>query len=427
MIRSSKHPIKFANYQKRIDYLSFLKEYRRIAQIYLDYLWDFVYVWEGKDSSIFILDVKNDCLDVPKYFNGDKRLNLQTPLSARAVDFCVVQVLGCLKAATDKRRKQLFVYNNLKAENQDTSKLEKKFSKPLTKPRITNINPEMSSKCCDYKETKGFFDGFIQLKSIGKVFEKIKIPIKYNAPANKWRLKGKVKTSFLFSNKTITIRWEIEEPKKKEEGLTLGADQGKIDVLVLSNDVRTKQVDNHGHSLSSIIDKLARKKKGSKAFRKAQSHRQNFINHSINQLNLTNVKLIKLEKIVNINFKKRVSRKMKHWCNPLIRDKLIKVCEETGVQIIQQSSTYRSQRCSSCGLVRKANRKGKVYNCSGCGMVCDADLNAAKNHEQELPNVPTNLRKLRRNLGKGFLWKPTGFFEITGEVLRVPSSNKQKD
>ena len=263
MIRSSKHPIKFANYQKRIDYLSFLKEYRRIAQIYLDYLWDFIYVWEGKDSSIFILDVKNDCLDIPKFLDKTINKNIQTTLSARALSSCLIQTLGCLKASTEKRRKQLFVYNNLKSENQDVSKLEKKLSKPLTKPRITNINPEMSSKCCDYQETKGLFNGFIQLKSIGKIFEKIKIPIKYNAPANKWKLKGKVKTSFLFANKTITIRWEVEEPKKKTEGLSLGADQGKIDVLVLSNDVRTQQKDIHGHSLSSIIDKLARKKKGS--------------------------------------------------------------------------------------------------------------------------------------------------------------------
>ena len=43
------------------------------------------------------------------------------------------------------------------------------------------------------------------------------------------------------------------------------------------------------HSLESIIQKLARKRKGSVAFKKAQDHRKNFINWSINRLNLKNV------------------------------------------------------------------------------------------------------------------------------------------
>jgi predicted RNA-binding Zn-ribbon protein involved in translation (DUF1610 family) len=118
---------------------------------------------------------------------------------------------------------------------------------------------------------------------------------------------------------------------------------------------------------------------------------------------------------------------MSHWCNTLIRDKLLRKCEELGVQVIQQDSTYRSQRCHQCGLVRKANRKGKEYRCSNCDLICDADLNAAMNHEQDLPRVPYNLRKLQKNRGKGFFWKSSGFFEVTGEELRVPLSNHKKD
>jgi hypothetical protein len=83
---------------------------------------------------------------------------------------------------------------------------------------------------------------------------------------------------------------------------------------------------------------------------------------------------------------------------------------------------YRSQRCSNCGLVRKANRKGKVYNCKSCGFVCDADLNAAINHEQSLPSLPKDLRKLRMNLGTGFYWKLDGLFLFDGTELRVPNA-----
>jgi hypothetical protein len=59
-------------------------------------------------------------------------------------------------------------------------------------------------------------------------------------------------------------------------------------------------------------------------------------------------------------------------------------------------------------------------------MICDADLNAAINHEHELPKIPYNLRKLRKNRGKGFYWKPEGFFEVTGEEIRVPLSTNKK-
>ena len=34
-----------------------------------------------------------------------------------------------------------------------------------------------------------------------------------------------------------------------------------------------------------------------------------------------------------------------------------------------QSSAYRSQRCSGCGIVRKQNRIGKVYKCNNCNLI----------------------------------------------------------
>lgn len=117
---------------------------------------------------------------------------------------------------------------------------------------------------------------------------------------------------------------------------------------------------------------------------------------------------------------------MKHWTNTLIRDKIYACCEENGVHFLLQSSTYRSQRCSSCGLVRKANRKGKEYICSNCGLIIDSDYNASLNHEQELPDIPFDLRKQRKNLGKGFFWKPEGFFDIYGKELTVPFCEKVK-
>ena len=290
---------------------------------------------------------------------------------------------------------------------------------------MSKINPELSSKCCDFQIiNSNKFNGFIQLKSIGKLFGIIRIPIKFHKRANKWKETYKMKTSFLFSHQCVEIRWE-KALGKKTEGITVGADSGYRTTITFSNRMETIKIDKHSHSLESITHKMARQKKGSKAFEKTKKQRENFINWQINNINLSDVKIVKLEK-VNVKYKRQTSRLMSHWSHPLIRDKLLRKCEELEVLVIQQSPTYRSQRCHQCGLVRKANRKGKEYKCSGCGMICDADLNAAINHEQELPSVPYNLRKLRKNRGNGFYWKPSGFFEITGEELRVPLSNDKR-
>ncbi len=41
---------------------------------------------------------------------------------------------------------------------------------------------------------------------------------------------------------------------------------------------------------------------------------------------------------------------------------------------------YTSQRCHTCGVVRKANRKSQsVYHGSACGVAKNADVNAALN------------------------------------------------
>jgi putative transposase len=172
----------------------------------------------------------------------------------------------------------------------------------------------------------------------------------------------------------------------------------------------------------TIKDKtLSRKKKGSKAFKKTQDHRENFINWSINNLNLNDIKQINLENIINIGYKQGRSRFLSHFTNTLIRDKLLDYCNNAGVSVVLQSSTYRSQRCSCCGMVRKSNRKSKMYICKNCGMVMDADLNAAKNHEAVLPNIPFDLRKLSLNR-KGFFWKSDGFYDLTGTAFTVPFS-----
>lgn len=62
-----------------------------------------------------------------------------------------------------------------------------------------------------------------------------------------------------------------------------------------------------------------------------------------------------------------------------------------GITVIRTSEEYTSQTCSSCGIIRKGNRKYRgLYVCNNCGMVLNADVNASKNILQK--GVPNSMR-----------------------------------
>lgn len=419
VVRTTKHRIdKDINTGKQSILSVFISEYKNTAQQYLDYLWNSEISFNTKEG-IKQFDIHSSKLDHPKMLSNimvEKEIsNFKSNLSARAKKCCLTQVLGIIGSSIEKQRKRMYQYY----ETPSKQLLKKiKLNDPV-KPDISKMSCELNSICADFILTpkNKNFNGFLRLKCLGSSYNQIKIPIKFNRNTLKYSSWFHL-PSFLIGEKFIDLRWK-KEISKRSEGNVISIDQGKTDIAYLSNGKTTPRTDIHGHSLESIIDKLSRKKKGSKAFKRSQDHRKNFINWSINQLNFDGIQRVNLEDIWNINYKKRnVPRSLKHWSNPLIRDKILSRCELLGVQVVMQSSTYRSQRCSACGLVRKSNRKGKFYSCQ-CGWKSDSDFNACKNHDIELPDVPYELRMLRKNL-RGFYWKPEGFFELTGEAITVP-------
>ena len=394
MIRSTRHHIKDLNDGKQSLYQEFLIDYTAYVNDVITDIWN-----NGYDE----FDVSKNQLILPKYIDYN-RFDINTPLSARAKSSAVTQVSGIIRSAVEKQKRINYVN-----QKHDKSLKNKTFSKP----HVKNIRPMLSSKCMDWIDSSGKFMAFVRIKSIGKKYGHIRIPIIRHPRTTEKRLNG-----ISFGKSNIQITWEY--PTTPNNGSTVvGADQGYKTVLTLSDGQITPNRCPHGHSLESIIKSMSRKRQGSKGFKKAQAHRKNHINWSINQLNMNEIKEIRLEKITNMGYKSVTSRNMKHWCNPEIRDKLILRCEQLEVPIIHQSSVYRSQRCSSCGLTRKSNRQGKTYSCD-CGNTMDADLNASKNHEIDLPNVD-GLRNLGYNI-EGFYWNPVGVYDLEGSEIRVPSS-----
>lgn len=418
MIKTTQHFLKELNTGKHEMLGEFISEYRRVGELIIDQIWTNGYKWIT-DNTEHEFNISKNLLKAPSFIDYND-FNIETTLTARAICSLTNQICGMLGSATEKQRKRLYMLDEKKKEGASKKQrklLAKKIKTNIPqKPNCEFMNAELSSKCIDWQETT--FGGVLRLKSIFKDKREIKIPLKFhNRDSVMKENRYIMKNSFLITTKKIDIRWEKESPKLKAEGLVVGGDQGILTVLTLSDKQVTPNTDNHNHSLESIMHKLEQRKKGSKAFKRCRTQRNQFINWSINQLDLTNIKEIRLEQIWNIGYKNPRSRYMSHWTHKLIADKVASKCEQHGVHVVENPSTYKSQRCSCCGNVRKANRKGKIYTCKNCGLIIDADLNSSINHSMDLPEVPYTLRQRNLNRSLGFLWTAEGFFTLAGTSL----------
>ena len=399
MIRTSKHYFYKPNKNKLNKLKSFVQKYNVATQYFVDLIWN-NYVDQNLNSPNMI---------------STKGQNIEN-LSQRALKCAATQACGIVKGVLDLKKRRLYILNNkLIKDSKEYNKLKQLIDKQVINKPNVKVYCELNSICCDIK------DHHLQLKSLGKEFGKIRLPFRFHKGSKRWSKKGKLLNSILLSEKGIDLRWEIETPKLKEKGITVGVDQGKINVVSLSNQ-QTKP-NKHGHDLNTIQLRLSRKKKGSKGFRKEQEHRKNYVNWSINQLNFDNINKVNVEKIKDIRKGKKVNRIMSHWTYTLINSKLERKCEELGVQVSYSSCSYRSQRCSSCGFVHKLNRKGKIFSCKDCGYCDDSDINAAKNHEIDLPHLDKNLCHLGLSNLLGFYWLESGLFDINGKKRTVSYAN----
>jgi len=397
MIRSVQHSIKFTNSSKLKELKTFIEQYTEMTKKYVNIIWN-----SNKFSSHSMLENSTCSL-----------ISTKTSLDSRIRQCAGKQASSLVRGETTKRGKQLFKLKELQSENKSTKYLQRKIEKrPLTKPEIKNLNIELDSRFVDFQPSNTFFDLFVRIAQIGDKREII-IPIKFNKCTRKWMKQGKMKPSIRINNNSLTLYFEIEEPKKKKTGTTVGADQGKVTCLSLSDGQVTK-VNRDGYDLTKILNVLSRRKKGSLGFKRAQNHRKNYINWSINQLNFKDVKQVNLEKLFNVRKGKNKGRNMSHWTYTLIKNKLTSLSQEKGFLLKEQDCKFRSQRCSKCGWVHQSNRKGKTFKCTNanCGFAADSDLNAASNHEVVLYEIFKNHKVCQEHINR-----TTGFFWLEDKII----------
>ena len=406
MIRSSQHSIKFTNPSKLIELSCFINYYRTLVQKFVNILWN-----------------SNPLNNNPKLLDSEICNKIYSPreCDSRIKQCAAKQACSMVNGTLEKRRKQLYKLKELQKSKLNTKYLQRKIDQiSLSKPDCSRINIELDSRFIDFQETQnGHFDLFIQFSQLGSK-DNVRVPIKYHKTSLNWNSKGILKKSIRLSPNNITLFYEIIK-KEPCGSKTVGADQGVTTVLSLSDNQVTKP-NKHGYDYPKINQILSRRKKGSKGFKRTQEHRENYINWSINQLNFKDVRKVKLEKLQNMRKGKNSGRYLSHFAYTLIEDKLIRLSETEGFEIVEQDNRFRSQRCSECGWVHGSNRLRKVFKCKNCTYSTDADLNASYNHEIELPDVKViwNNKRVRK---QGFYWNVNGFKDCNQEPI-VPEAQK---
>jgi putative transposase len=419
MHRSSKLTLNYANTGKLQELKSFLSDYRQAVQQCIDYIW--ITPIKNIKTDTIVFDVSQDLLNLPVFLNY-KDVNYTGTLSARAVCTALEQAIDIVRSQTEMRRRLLWVAAKLAAEPVKTKNIKKniihinkRLETALTKPTTKNIPAALSSKLIDFNTTSKHFDMFIRLSSTGR--KHLKLPVNYTKRFKQRELEQwKTLKGILLFEDRVEIVQDLPTPEVKAEGEIVAVDTG-ISSSFTASDRQASKADNHGHTLQTITQKLSRKKKGSKSFRRAQEHRENWINWDINHnLNLEHIKQLNIEG-VNLFKGQRHSRYTSHFAHSLILQKISNVAEQSKVLIKLLPSPYKSQRCSCCGFVNKANRKGKLFHCLCCKNSMDADLNAAMNGVAELCYLPFDrIRSDRLNVS-GFFWKKTGCFDLLGREL----------
>ena len=387
MQRSSKvHFIKFANTSKQNDICSIIDEFTKLVQVTVDTFWD------SSESLKF----------APAEFY--EKLKLETNLSPALIQIATKQALGIIKGTKKKFKQRHYMLNQLSVDNADTTYLQRTIDKnPITKPIVStqDIIFDSRNSWIDLDNDTSF-DGWFKFspyKSSCK-YGRISIPFKRHKQFNRLEQIGERKKSVVLSKDGIKFIFEIEDYTKKS-GETLGVDIGASSTICSSSGF-ISSVDIHGHSLSSIMMKMSKQQKGSKAFGRSQHHRKNFTNWTINQLDLSKVNMLRRENIKDLRKGKRSSRFLSHWVYTEIVEKIDRKCQDQGVLVKTISPTYTSRRCSKCGWTKDVNRNGKVFKCDSCSNEMDADINAAKNIS--VVNPIGYKERSKFDIKKGFFW-----------------------
>jgi putative transposase len=175
---------------------------------------------------------------------------------------------------------------------------------------------------------------------------------------------------------------------------------------------------NHIHHKYKHIRKSLQKQgklKKVKAIKNRESRIVRDINHKITTALMhfakENNACIVMENLDKIRQRAKTRRKQRYslhsWSFYQQKQMIEYKSKKYGVSVYYVAPQYTSQRCSKCGHIEQANRKGNLFSCKKCGTVEDSGVNAGFNiaylHKQGISqfNIESDILKGNTDIPKG--------------------------
>ena len=129
------------------------------------------------------------------------------------------------------------------------------------------------------------------------------------------------------------------------------------------------------------------KPRDDKKYRQCVDNLRELLKNEINRLINTITKIYKPKRIIveRLDFRspelsKRMNRLLQNFGKRYIKEKLQRLSQLYGIEVVEINPAYTSQECNSCGYVDKNNRKDtQEFECKACKNKTNAQINGAKN------------------------------------------------
>ena len=378
MIRSSKHTTKFANKEK-------ISKLEKMSSLYFDLV-----------EKYLNMMIKGQ-LSFEKYLTSTKLPIVNEVTHSGWKQVAYKQAAQIIKSNITYQKKVVYnkfkkLYRKCKEKHIHPSFLNKKFNElninilKRIKINLKNISIDIDDRLFDIQKDKTkefdeyvriFLPWFVKGK---KRSDTVKIPIKYHKHSLKfidWNRRNIIK--YIPRTKEISFVYEKENTVKPNITYSkIGIDIGFKKLISDSNG------NFYGKELESLYKRIANCVRGSKHYNRLLSYRTDLTNQIANEfVKENNFEFLMMENLKCVKYKSKLSRKfnnyLQYWSYRTLIDKLERLSEEKGFQIIKVIPAYTSQTCSQCGTIDKSNRNGEIYQCKVCNMLIDADTNAAVN------------------------------------------------
>jgi IS605 OrfB family transposase len=259
--------------------------------------------------------------------------------------------------------------------------IQKSFiNKKENEGKIANFKfegfPILDAKFVNIQTGNNSFDLWIKLSTLANR-KRILIPTKKHKRFNYWQAKGKLIQGCELHVDKIIVWFEVEKTYKN--GSNVGVDLG------MNKLITTSDGEFIGEDFKNIIDKITRKKRGSKSYKRALIERDNYINYCVNQLPWNIFGTVFYENLKNMKKgkSKKRSRKFRnrqqYWTYRKVIDRIIEKSMENRVRSYFVDPRHTSQCCPSCGHIAASNRVNEEFCCLTCGYEQDADFVGATN------------------------------------------------